>query len=179
MKSNYLNFSLIFIGSIILILPILACLETREFSMTSDFSKDLRIELPEYTYEEYEPEPHAPGCFGYHLVFNGSLPESSKEILKNERMGWKNTFDTIYRLDRKIGKFDLPDCLTAEINISRGEANLEYSLNYEFSGYPIETLCLACILFLLYVFISLIWLCVKVINRIKSNRSKTVISKKY
>jgi hypothetical protein len=43
MKSNYLKFSLIFIGSIILISPILACLETREFSMTSDFSKDLRI----------------------------------------------------------------------------------------------------------------------------------------
>lgn len=179
MKSNYLNFSLIFIGSIILILPILACLETREFSITSDFSKDLRIELPEYTYEEYEPEPHAPGCFGYHLVFNGSLPESSKEILKKGKMGWKSTSDTMYSLDRKIGKFDLPDCLTAEINISRGEANLEYSLNYEFSGYPTETIFLAFTLFLLYVFISLIWLCVKVINRIKSNRSKTVLSKKY
>lgn len=179
MKSNYLNFSLIFISSIILISLILAYLETRQFCMTSDFSKDLRVELPEYTYEEYEPEPHAPGYIGYYIIFKEPLPESSKEILNKERMGWKNTSNTIYSLDRKIGKFDLPDCLTAEINLSSGEANLEYSLNYEFSGYPTETLFLAFTLFLLYVLISLIWLCVKVINRIKSNRSKTVISKKY
>lgn len=173
MRSNYLNFSLIFIGSIILISSVLGCLETREFRMTSDFPKDLRIELPDYTYEEYEPEPHAPGCIGYHLIFKEPLPELSKEILKKERMGWKSTSDTTYILYRRIGKLDLPDCLSAEVNCSSGKAYLEYSLNNEFQGFPLETIFLAFLLFILYVIISLIWLCYKVINRIRKNHNKT------
>ncbi len=171
MKNNYLIFSLIFITSSVLIISASGYWETREFSMSSDFSKDLRIDLPEYTYEEYEPEPHGPGLIGYRLVFNTPLPESSKEILSKERKGWESTSDTTYRLNRKTWE---PDFLTAEINTSSGEANLEYSLNIEWRGYPILTLLLTGLLFAAYILISFVWLCCKVINKIRNNRLRGV-----
>ena len=56
MKRNYLIFSLIFIVSTIALTSILASVEIREFSITSDFAEDLRLDLPAYSFKETEPD---------------------------------------------------------------------------------------------------------------------------
>ena len=166
---RYLIFSVIFIASIVLLSCVIGYIETRELSMASDFSKDLRIELPEYTYEQYEPEPKGPDRIGFHLVFKEPLSQTADKILKKGRKGWEKVSDTTYRLDRHTGNLDH---LIAEINTSNGQADLVYVLDWELRNFPILSMLFTCSLIIIYVLISLIWLCCNVVKRIRSIKAE-------
>ena len=157
MKRNYLIFSLIFIVSTIVLTSILASVEIREFSITSDFAEDLRLDLPAYSFKETEPDIQTFYSIDYLLVFHEPLPESTQQILKKGKRGWKSTSDTTYCLERVKG---VSDNFCAEINTSSGEVKLCYTFEPEFRGIPLLSIFLGFSLFALYLVISTIWFCV-------------------
>ena len=128
-----------------------------EFERENGFSKDLRIDLPEYVFEDrqltsiYENEDES-GLFlydslAYSIRLMEQLPDKSLRVITSERRGWERVDDDTYALRRSI----LSEVMKCKVDVR--DCAMKISYLYEFGpfGLVYYPIVMSIALFIIYV----------------------------
>lgn len=128
-----------------------------EFEREDGFSKDLRINLPEYVIESrqltsiYESEDES-GLFlydslAYSIRLRESLPDKSLRIIMSERRGWERIDNNTYALRRSI----LSEVLKCKIDVQDCVLKISYLFDFDPFGLAYYPIVMSIALFIIYV----------------------------
>ena len=136
-----------------------------EFEREDGFSKDLRIDLPEYVIEDrqltsiYENEDGT-GLFlydslSYSIRLMEQLPDKSLRVITSERKGWERVDDDTYALRRSI----LSEVMKCKVDVRDCVMKISYLYEFDPFGlvyYPIVmSIALAIIYVIMLILLSL------------------------
>jgi hypothetical protein len=137
-KLNRFYISYILIGGLAVV--ILAVIEMSSLKMDKDFSKDLRVDLPDYTLqntitsdvsEENGELIHM--VKEYYIQLDEPMPEKSLRILAKQNRGWYLNEQGDYYLERSKGGEDLFCTFDSDTN----SIYIKYHYAYLLSGAPV------------------------------------------
>ena len=128
-----------------------------EFEREDGFSKDLRINLPEYVIESrqltsiYESEDES-GLFlydslAYSIRLRESLPDKSLRIIMSERRGWERIDNNTYALRRSI----LSEVMKCRIDVRDCVMKISYLSDFDPFGLVYYPIVMSIALFIIYV----------------------------
>jgi hypothetical protein len=128
-----------------------------EFERENGFSKDLRIDLPEYVIEDrqltsiYENKDES-GLFlydslAYSIRLRESLPDKSLRIIMSERRGWERIDNNTYALRRSI----LSEVLKCKVDVQDCVLKISYLFDFDPFGLAYYPIVMSIALFIIYV----------------------------
>jgi hypothetical protein len=136
-----------------------------EFEREKNFSKDLRIELPEYIIDDKQVTSIYDGgkdeglflydSLAYSIILKAPLPDKSIKVILSERLGWEHVGGDTYSLGRNFISERM------ECTYMIGENKLSISYLYDFDSfvliiYPlVATIALAIIYVVMLIVLSL------------------------
>ena len=145
------------VAAILLLLTCYYSLGLAEFEREDGFSKDLRIDLPEYVIEYrqltsiYESEDES-GLFlydslAYSIRLMEPFPDKSLRIITSERRGWERVDDDTYALRRSI----LSEVLKCNVDVRERVLKISYLFDFDPFGLAYYPIVMSIALFIIYV----------------------------
>lgn len=143
-----------------------------------NFSKDIRINLPEYVIENRQVTSIYEGgndeglfqydSLAYSILLKAPLPDKFMKIITSERCGWEQIDDDTYSMRRSI----LSECMECIYIVGENKLSIRYLYGFDPFGLVIYPVVLSIALAVIYVVMLIVLsLVMRVRTRVRNNVS--------
>jgi hypothetical protein len=147
-----------------------------EFEREKKFSKDLRIDLPEYVIDNKQVTSIYEGgndeglfqydSLAYSILLKAPLPDKSMKIITSERRGWEQMGNETYSLRRGI----LSEYMECIYTVGENKLSISYLYGFDPFGLVIYPIVLSIALAVIYVVMLIVLsLAILVRTRVRNN----------
>ncbi len=170
MKTALKRFYIAYIAISVLACGICGIIEVQRFAKEKNFSKDLRIPLPEYSIISEDERRYIDEKVmettdyysnsivkAFDVKLLTPLPEKAINIVSNSRKGWRDSGQGFYILSRRKGNDEYLYCT---LSVDDNEFSVSYEYGHLYGGYPMYAIItfsiLMCLLLIMWSVIELL-----------------------